>query len=409
MKYLYLMIVVLVFASNSYAQELSGAQELKNNALEKLEGDLSVLKQEINRLNVKLTQSEQSAKIVENKLKSDLSKIENDSGKQFLKIDKELEGIEGVRSELKSDIESTNNQISSVEKSVKNISLAWAQSSNISKIGAIVLLTGLLIEIIGATVLAGTHLVTEQKEVYTLKSTPPSNDLSMTDVNSEPRIDFLGSIASFMLFSGFVLQFSGTILVLSLPAWLAFTMVALAVIPGTLVIYYLLGQSYNQSRSKKLEIILKNIKRTLIPSFSAKCEKCSKNLKFKEAYVFWSKEPASENYPYLYAPYNMHLGHQVCLAGSGKYVRSKNRNPQLTEIEHHQKTVADFLMQDAPEMKKWWIEYRKHHADRGNAREAISFSEYTFLQVLKEIDRLKPDKHLQRDQIPDPSSLQGGA
>lgn len=399
------MIVVLIFTSSSHAEEPAATQSLTKNTLEQLEGELSALRQEIKQLNIKITQSEKKAKVAANNLKTDLSRIEDNSGQQFLRIDKELGVLEGVRSEIKS----TNNQISSIKKSVKEISLAWAQSSSIAKIGAIVLLTGLLIEIIGATVLAGTHLVTEQKEVYTLKSTPPSNDLSMTDVNSEPRIDFLGSIASFMLFSGFILQFSGTILVLSLPAWLTATMVAFAVIPGTLVIYYLLGQSYNQSRSQKIKVILKNIKRNLTPSFGAKCEICSKNLKFNESYVFWSKEPNSENHPYLYTPYNMHLGHQNCLAECGKYEQSKDRHQELQEIEQHQKTVADFLTQDVPEMKKWWTEYRKHWSERRNSNETVSFSEYTFLQLLKQIDKLKPNKHLHSDHLSAPSSLQGGA
>lgn len=382
-----------MFVSNSYAEQSSDKQKFFESNIENLEVELNALRKEIKQLNTQISQSEQKANTTISNLKSDLIRIEENSGEQFLRIDKELNTIDGLKSELGS----TNNQVNSIEESVKEISIAWAQSSNLAKIGAIVLLTGLLIEIIGATVLAGTHLVTEQKEVYTLKSTPPSKDLSMTDVNSEPRIDFLGSIASFMLFSGFVLQFSGTILVLSLPLWLTVMMVALAVIPGTLVIYYLLGQSYNQSRSQKIKIILKNIKRNLAPSFGAKCEICSKSLRFNEAYIFWSKEPSSEKYPYLYTPYNMHFGHRACLEASGKYEQPKNRHLELSEIEQYQKTVAEFLTQDVPEMKRWWLEYRRHWAARRNSEETVDFSEYTFLNILKEINKLKPNKHLHGD------------
>lgn len=389
------MVVLLAYSSIVCAEESSDEQELLKNNIEQLKEEFNFLKLEVNKLNTQIKQSEKRAESIANDLKSNLTSVEENTGKQFLRIDEEFEG--------------TNNQLKLVETSIKEISLAWSQSSNIAKLGAIILLTGLLIEIIGATVLAGTHLVTEQKEVYTLKSTPPSNDLSMTDVNSEPRIDFLGAIASFMLFLGFVLQFSGTILVLSLPAWLAATMVALAIIPGTLVMYYLLGQSYNQSRKKKIKVILKNIKRNLTPSFGAKCEICSKNLKFNESYVFWSKEPNSEKYPYLHTPYNMHLGHKKCLESSGKYEQPKNRNLELQEIELHQKTVAEFLTQDVPEMKAWWSEYRRHWAEQRNSEEAINFSEYTFLQLLLEINKLKPNKHLHGDHLSAPSSLQDGA
>jgi len=405
MKFLYLVVILLTFSLSSHAEKSMDTQELLKNNIAQLEEELQALRLEVKHLNTQINQSEQRIEITASNLRSDLSRIEENSGEQFLQIGKELDAIDVLKSELGN----TNNQVSSVEASVKEISLAWAQSSNIAKIGAIILLTGLLIEIIGATVLAGTHLVTEQKEVYTLKSTPPSNDLSMTDVNSEPRIDFLGSIASFMLFSGFVLQFSGTILVLSLPSWLAAIMIALAVTPGTLVIYYLLGQSYNQSRTQKIRVILKNIKRNLTPSFGAKCEICSKSLKFNESYVFWSKEPHSEKHPYLYTPHNMHLGHQDCLASSGKYEQSKNRHKELQEIEQHQKTVAEFLTQDAPQMKKWWSEYRSHWSERRNSKETVNFSEYTFLQLLKEISKLKPNKHLHSDHLSAPSSLQDGA
>lgn len=380
MKILYLVLAMLIFSANATAEESSGYREILENNIAQLKDDLESLKLELNSLNEQIKQFDKRAEVNSSDLKSNLFRVEENIREQLARIDNEFEG--------------TNNQIESVEASVNQITLAWSHSSDIAKIGAIVLLSGLLIEIIGATVLAGTHLVTEQKEVYTLKSTPPSNDLSMTDVNSEPRIDFLGSIASFMLFLGFVLQFTGTILVLSLPAWLAATMVTLAIIPGTLVIYYLLGQSYNQSRKKKIKVILKNIKRNLTLSFRAKCEICSKSLKFDESYVFWSKEPNSEKHPYLHTPYNMLLGHKGCLESSGKYEQPKGRHQELEEIERHQKTVAEFLKRDVPAMKKWWSEYRKHWAERRNSEESVSFSEYTFHQLLREIDKLKPNKHL---------------
>lgn len=379
MKILYFVVVLFAFSSSVYAENPLDGQEQPNNNVELLKEALKTLKLEVDTLNAQIKQLEKKTEADKIDLNSHLVGVEESSRKQF--------------SQLGEELEDTNNQINSVEASVKAISLAWAQSSNLAKLGAIILLTGLLIEIIGATVLAGTHLVTEQKEVYTLKSTPPSKDLSVTDVNSEPRIDFLGSIASFMLFVGFVLQFSGTILVLSLPSWLAVIMVALAIIPGSLVIFYLLGQSYNQSRKQKIKVILKNIRRNLTPSFSTKCEICSKRLKFNESYVFWSKEPSSEQHPYLNPPYNMHLGHKECLESSGKYEAPPNRNVALEKIEQHQKSVAEFLITDAPKMKQWWSEYREYWATKINSEETVNFSEYKFLQLLQEIKKLKPNTY----------------
>ena len=280
-------------------------------------------------------------------------------------------------------------QYDSAIKMISDIRTTLKQSSITTKIGAVTLLLGLMIEIIGATVLAGTHLVKVQQPVFTLKSTPALVDLGMSDINSEPRIDFLGSIASVMLFTGFLLQFSGTLLVLSLSYWHASLMICVAVIPGGLVFYYLLGQSYNQSRSEKLKIILGNIKKNFVPVFGSKCSICGKKVSYENAYVFWNQEPNSENHPYLSTPYKMHFGHYDCLTKTDYYKQPKNRNEQLPKIEIHRCHAIEFLKCVTPDMEKWWVEHNKHWAAKRDTDEKLSFSEYQFRQVLRQIKKLK--------------------
>jgi hypothetical protein len=339
-------------------------------------------------------------------LKKELEYLKNEQqmyGEQNRGVQEKLgelnSGLQAIKMESK-------DELSGLERSINEISFAWRQFSLMTKIGAFILLAGLMIEIIGATVLAGTHLVAEQKPVYTLESTPPQKDLGLRDVVLEPKIDFLGSIASLILFLGFVFQFSGTVLVLSLPWWLTVVMVVLAILPGSWVIYYLLGQSYNQTRLEKLSVVAENIKRN-IPRYGVKCSICSRKVKrIDQAKVFWMQEPNSDQYPYLYTPYNMHLGHEACLEACGKYKQPKNRKEELPEIEIHKRGIEDFLLTDAPRLNIWWNEYRAHWLERRGTEEAICYSEYVYKKTLRQASKLKSSRRLQGNFLSATSSLQ---
>jgi len=281
----------------------------------------------------------------------------------------------------------TESKLEKTTDSFDKLSLTWSKSSNISKVGALILLCGLFIEIIGATVLTGNHLIAKQEDVFTLKSTPPSMDLSLNDINTEPKINFLGSLASILLFLGFILQFGGTILIFSLPTWLTISMILLSIIPAFLIIYYLLGQSYNQSRTDKIKIVFRNFKRNFIPEFGLKCDFCTQKVNKESAQIWWVQEPNSENYPFLHQPHYMHIGHEECLSKNDTYNPDPTRNIELSEINIIKVPVQEFINNKIPKLKKWWIDYNswaeKRHLDTND----ITDAEYQFKELIKRVDK----------------------
>jgi hypothetical protein len=79
--------------------------------------------------------------------------------------------------------------------------------------------------------------------VFSLRGTPGLHDMGRRDVLAEPRVNFLGSLGAFVLATGFLIQFIGTLVTLALrPLW-AVPMVLVGVVAAGAVLYGLLGQT----------------------------------------------------------------------------------------------------------------------------------------------------------------------
>lgn len=286
--------------------------------------------------------------------------------------------------ELNEELQTTVTNLNEVNSTISKLSLNWTQASSKTRLGAVILLCGLFIEIIGATLLAGTHLISRQEDVFTLNATPPSLDLSMNDVNKEPRINFLGTLASVLLFIGFVFQFTGTVLILSLPTWMSILIVSLSIVPSLLIIYYLLGQSYNQTRTEKLNLVIKNIRRNLFPAFGLKCDFCSNKINISTAQIWWIQESNSEAHPYLHVPCYLHIGHNECLEKSEEY-KIENNNTESHDMEIIKVSIKDFISIKIPELKLWWEEYRQHWAEKRGKDTTLCNQEYEFIQLTKRV------------------------
>lgn len=370
----------------AYAEEIKIEKENKISNPYNGQGLNAELKNLESRLKSLEENYRQERKVFEEKTTAINSRLESIGNKSTF-IEESLANRHEDQSRLETELKQTISDLRDAKNSIERISIDWSQASNIAKLGALILLCGLLIEIIGATVLAGTHLISKQENVFTLKSTPPSLDLSLNDVNTEPRINFLGSLASILLFLGFVLQFSGTILVLSLPSWLTVLMVTLSIIPGSLIIYYLLGQSYNQSRSEKLKIVIKNIRRNFIPEFGLKCDFCSNKVNLSKASIWWRQESNSDTHPYLHVPCYMHIGHEPCLEVSDDYKDHNERHTELANIDTIKVSVQEFIDKKTPELRKWWKEYRAYWAKERGSDETMSDQEYQFEQLIKRVGK----------------------
>ncbi|MGI9572533.1 hypothetical protein ACRYJU_00490 [Alloalcanivorax xenomutans] len=130
---------------------------------------------------------------------------------------------------------------------------------------------------------------------------------------------------------------------------------------------------------------------------------------FSANQVWISKTQDLTPKPYVFAHSVQYAFGAQRLLGIKRQVRAaKGQAPGARRNRAASKTVAEFLKQDVPAMKKWWSEYRRHWAERRNSEESVSFSEYTLHQLLRETDKLKPNKHLHNDHLSTPSSLQDG-
>lgn len=232
-------------------------------------------------------------------------------------------------------------------------------SSTRSQIAAVVLLLGLLVEIVGALLLAGPSLIAEQHDVFTLRSTPGLKDLAMTDTVATPRMDFLGSLGAIFLFLGFVIQFIGTLIALGVSGGLVCTLVAVAVTPAGLLFRFLLGQTHGQSRAQKLATIARNLRRMLPRVGRARCELCFRRVASEDT-VRWVQEPATEGHPFLHPPHRWHVGHAECLDRSGWYL-TRTKQP----FAHTKNaTIGEFLSLRVPEFDQWWDQHTAHWTEK---------------------------------------------
>ena len=142
--------------------------------------------------------------------------------------------------------------------------LAWNRASWLTKLGSIILLIGLMLEILGASLLSGSNLAQPQEDVLTLKPTKPLVDLSTSDVNKEPRLIFLGTLGTFLLVLGFLLQFSGAVVSIDISTYFSVISIAFALCASVIVPFYLLGQTSEQTRIKKIRTLWMNVRRNFI-------------------------------------------------------------------------------------------------------------------------------------------------
>jgi hypothetical protein len=224
---------------------------------------------------------------------------------------------------------------------------------------------GLLVELIGATLLAGSNFVTPQEDIFTLSVTRPLRDLALTDVVQEPRLKFLGILGTFSLIIGFTLQYCGTLTILSLPWWIFSLLIAIAAILGLGVIYYLAGQDPDQVRKDKFRVLSRNIKRNIITKIKyfhneLLCDYCNGPVTNYTGEIWWMQEPNSDRYPFLHEPYKWHIGHPICLQRSGWYTIHRPDNNTMPQINLRNVKFDKFIQEQVLELEEWWTKHRQH-------------------------------------------------
>lgn len=273
--------------------------------------------------------------------------------------------------ETKVRLESAQQRLAKLAKEEESLARASEETSaslRRSNLAALVLLVSLVIEVVGALLLSGPALLAKQKEIFSLASTAPLVDLGTRDVNAEPRMNFLGSLGAFFLVSGFLGQFVGTLIGLGVSPAYGAALLIVALVPTGFLIYFLLGQSRDQSRREKIRLVFRSLWRIVRPrAWTAKlCDHCGRKLDSDDATVAWLKEPGSKGYEYLHPPSDWHLGHAKCLDDSDWY-RNANGKPYESK---QQAPLITFWKTNRVEIEQWWVGHNKSEFQRRGKRSA---------------------------------------
>jgi hypothetical protein len=250
-----------------------------------------------------------------------------------------------------------NVQAAAEQKRVLALTVATRRTSQRSQSAAVILLLGLIIEIIGALFLAGPALIAKQVDIFSLRAGPPLTDLAMRDVHAEPRMHFLGSLGALCLLIGFVLQYVGTLVAISVGPALLATLVAIASGISVWTLVFLLGQTWDQPRLEKLSKLATNTRRVLLPLWwtADRCDHCGESF-HRDGVVWWLQEANTPPHQYLHAPYRWHAGHPQCLTASCWYL-----DPHGNLSRHlKQSDVRGFVAEEAPRVTAWWLASNKH-------------------------------------------------
>mgnify|MGYP001211226141 CR=1 FL=1 len=317
----------------------------------------------LNQQNISNTESLKSIEVLVDSLSREIRNLNLVRIKQDSSL-KELSKQNGITVKA---LDSLRKIIQSNSKLINDTEVSFSNFSKTSSTGAIVLIIGILLEVIGATLLAGLSLSQKIEPVRNVRLEYTLGDLAIEDKMKNNVMNFYGIIGSILLVLGFCLQFSGTILVIGISFWMILSTILGALVVAFGLLFFLMGQTIDQTRKEKLKIIFLNLKRIIISPIHCKllnrrkilCEICTKPVLLDEAQVWYKHEQNSENHPFLHRPYGFYLGHEKCLE---KVHPTKEPGNGLINKPHpiHKFNIKQFYNTKLPELKNWILRHREH-------------------------------------------------
>ncbi len=253
-------------------------------------------------------------------------------------------------------------------KEIENLKELNTYNSKLSSEGAIILLVGLLIEILGALLLGAPVLATKIEELSDFEI-DPGLDLAMHAPKKEAVLIFFSMIGNVLLFLGFTAQFVGTALVLSVDWSMQLTIVLFGLAVGFSMVLWLLGIDPEQSRTQKIAVVWKNIQRIFRLKINGlmlrgrECESCLKKVDKDQSYVFWYDEGNTTSHPYLHSPSKFLVGHEECINKEvTQNIEAQKNLQQRDKIKPHLHTMkgSDFISKRLDEYKNWFIGHYDH-------------------------------------------------
>lgn len=296
---------------------------------------------------------------------------------QIARLETELVSVQQQAGALLTDFERVSREISdnkvetaSLKTKISSLQGDEASATKRSHFSSILLMMGLFIEILGATLLAGSALAAEQYDVLNIRVTHRSFDLGMRDTAAEPLFSYLSAVGTLFIFTGFVLQFAGTLISLNLGPASEAALILLGVLVPVALLTFLAGQTPKQTRIEKARIVLRNTRRVFLawivdPLLSTvRCDICLGRISLTTANVSWQQESNTPAYPFLHRPHRFRLGHVQCLETdkeefTGGLTASKEINDKAAK-DHQFESAAMFLQTMGPRLQAWLQECLEH-------------------------------------------------
>ncbi|MGE8723369.1 hypothetical protein ACO2KH_18720 [Leptospira terpstrae] len=338
----------------------------------------------------------------ENIQKNSIETNYNDSDQSISIVKKNYQIVIDELSKLKISQEAQNTEINKLKETNKALinridylENSYMQNMFSGSIGAFILLLGLLIEIIGATLLAGNNLSAKLQNIYSLSIKADLGDLALTSVTKDEVMKFYGYIGSILLIMGFLLQMTGTIFVLGIHLITKSLIILLSCLISFSILYYLMGQTPEQTRSEKLKVIWRNINgQILLPLYdkifqksTTRCDYCLK--KCNNGIVSYISGENSENYPYLHSPQLYHYSHEDCLSNIDDYQTFFNKSEDaLSTNQLYKHSILEFKTKIYPDLKDFFIKQKNDRKGKWKNYN-VEKPDYSEIETEKMFHRIK--------------------
>ncbi len=256
--------------------------------------------------------------------------------------------------------------IDRLSRSLEEFETTYISNIKNNRLGAFLLIAGLLIEVVGATLLAGPNIAAKQEPIFHARVFSPLTDLQMGDIHIAPLVAFWGAVGSVLLVLGFIFQFAGTVLVLALTTTQIMISIVIVVVCPLTIFLYLTGQTAQQTRRQKMGVVTKNLLRLMVSPFLdlvlgpkfIQCDHCLRYSHRSKIKIWYIKEDTTPEHEHLHAPHVFHKGHDICLRKIDDYrtLLEKNRSMHTANYRVHRRTVDEFTQKDYPQLKEWFAQ-----------------------------------------------------
>ena len=243
------------------------------------------------------------------------SEVENDS-LVVSRLEKLELHIDSINKLMEIENHKTNVHIDNIEDELTT-------NNNVSKIGAILLMFGLFLEIFGAVMISSGDLTGKTDRIMdtNIPLSPINSDFDTTNRLKENIIRFYGLLGIFLLGIGFVFQFIGTGLVIRIPkGYFAVLIVLVLYLAWRFAKHLMYRYKAEEESEENLEIFWLNLKRimwhpVLSLMYTKKytvCDICSRRVKANNVFVgFYGLENTTKEDREI--PLDLAIGHKKCL------------------------------------------------------------------------------------------------